>query len=544
MTLVDIRIPQLGEGLQEALVLALLKTPGSQVDKDEPVFEMETDKARVSVEAACAGMLREWLVREGDVVAIGAVIGRIEPVDTGFRETAHQGYDAAAPESSGGSQNDARTASAGPSVRIPPRTRAHARILGLSEEDLHRIRSRSGKLMPVDLDQYVAERAKHGATDGRDTHRERRLSAQQRALTFRFRRSAQLVIPATIMCPLAWTSVERALQAARTAHPDVPIGVLEVIAYAVAQAAGAHPNFRSTLLGDDRLREYPHLTLGIAVHRPDGDLVTAAVPRADTKALPEIARGVQVAVASAMEGLDPTNETTQIVMTYLGTNTVTHAVPTLVAPAIATVFVGAPFESVVGMTTSLCLTFEHRLINGSEAADFLRTVVCEVDRLGKSANVVNTDRSCDQTPRSAAQETADVIDLGPDRDRVGRVTALVHDRVASLLEAPLTAADVRLPLRSLGMTSVMAVALSKALERDLGRAVSATLVWNFPTIDAIARHLAANLDLHAESSAAADLAPDDEQKLERLLTEVEGLSESEATLLLNSAEKRDEPQSR
>jgi len=528
MTLVDIRVPQLGEGLQEALIVALLKLPGSRVDKDERVFEMETDKATVAIEAACAGLLREWLVREGDVVPIGAVIGRIEAVDTGSRETAFQGQGSVA-----------RAAS----TRIPPRTRAHARTLELSEDELRQIPSTSGKLMPADLDRYVAERARSRAAERPESYLERRLSAQQRALTFRFRRSAQLVIPATIMCPIAWSSVQRAIQVAHTEHPDVPIGVLELMALAVARAAGAHPNMRSVLIGDDRVREYPHLTLGIAVHRPGGDLVTAVVAGADTMALPEIARGVQVAVASAMEGRDQTDETTQIVMTYLGTNTVTHAVPTLVAPAIATVFVGAPFESGVGMTTSLCLTFDHRLINGSEAADFLGAVVREVDQLGTRLNIANTDRSCIQIPQSSANETADVA-LGPARDLVGSMTALVRDRVASLLEAPLTTADVRRPLRSLGMTSVMAVALSKALEGVLGRAVPATLVWNFPTIDAIARHLAANLDLHAESSAAPDLATEGEQELERLLREVEGLSESEATLLLNSAEKPDEPQGR
>jgi pyruvate/2-oxoglutarate dehydrogenase complex dihydrolipoamide acyltransferase (E2) component len=145
--------------------------------------------------------------------------------------------------------------------------------------------------LPADVDRYLAEHARTEEDTGA-AYRERRLSAQQRALTFRFRRSAQLVIPATITCPVAWTSVERALQVVRADHPDVPVGSLEVIAYAVARGAGAHPSFRSVLVGDDRVREYPHLTLGIAVHRTEGDLVMAIIPQVDTMALPELARAV------------------------------------------------------------------------------------------------------------------------------------------------------------------------------------------------------------------------------------------------------------
>ena len=221
MALVDIRVPQLGEGLQEALVVALLKAAGSQVEKDEPIFEMETDKARVVVEAALRGPAARMARAAGDVVPIGAVIGRIES-DTAIVADAHIGS-TRAPNRPAGAM--ARTASAGRrfvSLRELGHTGGRSDSRTRNCAGFHRPRESSCRRMWTGT---WPTRARTAADTG-PRYRERRLSAQQRALTFRFRRSAQLVIPATIICPLAWTSVERALQVARTEHPDVPIGVL------------------------------------------------------------------------------------------------------------------------------------------------------------------------------------------------------------------------------------------------------------------------------------------------------------------------------
>jgi len=543
MALVDIRVPQLGEGLQEALIVVLLKTPGAPVAKDEPVFEMETDKARVVVEAAHAGLLREWLVREGDVVAIGSVVGRIEAGDVEQTETPSGRQDDAttegpvAPRDGSGPDRDAA------SVRIPPRTRAHARARGLSEEEWRQIPAPSGKLLPADVDRYIAERKARTATDAARPYSERRLSPQQRALTFRFRRSAQLVIPATITCPLAWDSVERVLRVARAVHPDVPVGALEVVAFAVARSAAVHRNFRSVLVSDDQVREYPYVNLGIAVHRSQGDLVVAVVPRADTLPLAEFVRAVQQGIAGAMEGEDQSDDATQIVLTYMGESRVTHGVPTLVAPAVATLFVAAPVETAGGTATNaaaLCLTFDHRLINGIEAAQFLEVVAGEVEKLGAEGALVQTEAAGDGRPL-AGRESEGVPKPASGDERITSVEVRVRDRVVGLLGVPLGTADLRRPLRSLGLTSVMSVALSKGLEKDLGIPVPATLVWNYPTVEAIVRFLAGTLDARSGSAAAPDGDAGEEEQLERLLEEIEGLSEEDAGRLLGEEGKRGEP---
>ncbi|MGH7097471.1 MAG: 2-oxoglutarate dehydrogenase complex dihydrolipoyllysine-residue succinyltransferase [Stellaceae bacterium] len=73
----EIRVPSLGESVTEATVARWLKQPGDSVARDEPLAELETDKATLELPAPAAGVLSEILVPEGSEVPIGAVLGRI-----------------------------------------------------------------------------------------------------------------------------------------------------------------------------------------------------------------------------------------------------------------------------------------------------------------------------------------------------------------------------------------------------------------------------------------------------------------------------------
>jgi len=74
MAVVPIKIPQLGEGLQEARLIEFLKQPGDRVERDECIYVMETDKAISEIEATEAGTVVEWLIEPDTVVEIGAEI--------------------------------------------------------------------------------------------------------------------------------------------------------------------------------------------------------------------------------------------------------------------------------------------------------------------------------------------------------------------------------------------------------------------------------------------------------------------------------------
>ena len=74
---IDIKVPSVGESVTEALLAEWYQPDGALIQKGELVFVIETDKVTLEVEAEATGRL-EILVAEGETVAIGAVVGRID----------------------------------------------------------------------------------------------------------------------------------------------------------------------------------------------------------------------------------------------------------------------------------------------------------------------------------------------------------------------------------------------------------------------------------------------------------------------------------
>jgi 2-oxoglutarate dehydrogenase E2 component (dihydrolipoamide succinyltransferase) len=74
----DIRVPTLGESVTEATIGRWFKQAGDPVNVDEPLVELETDKVTIEVPAPAAGVLSEILVKDGETVAPGALLGQIK----------------------------------------------------------------------------------------------------------------------------------------------------------------------------------------------------------------------------------------------------------------------------------------------------------------------------------------------------------------------------------------------------------------------------------------------------------------------------------
>jgi 2-oxoglutarate dehydrogenase E2 component (dihydrolipoamide succinyltransferase) len=74
---IEIRVPALGESVNEATVGRWFKAAGEAVKADQPIVELETDKVTLEVNAPASGILAEIAVKEGDTVKVGAVLGRI-----------------------------------------------------------------------------------------------------------------------------------------------------------------------------------------------------------------------------------------------------------------------------------------------------------------------------------------------------------------------------------------------------------------------------------------------------------------------------------
>ena len=74
----EIRVPTLGKSVTEATIGKWFKKPGDAIAVDEPLVELETDKVTIEVPAPVAGVLGDIAAKDGDTVAVGALLGQIK----------------------------------------------------------------------------------------------------------------------------------------------------------------------------------------------------------------------------------------------------------------------------------------------------------------------------------------------------------------------------------------------------------------------------------------------------------------------------------
>ena len=109
----DVVMPQMGESIVEGTLTKWRKKPGDQVERDEPLFEISTDKVDTEIPSPAAGTLAEVLVEEGKTVGINTVVGRID-------ESGGNGARAAAPAKPAAPPAPPPPAAAAPAPPSPP----------------------------------------------------------------------------------------------------------------------------------------------------------------------------------------------------------------------------------------------------------------------------------------------------------------------------------------------------------------------------------------------------------------------------------------
>jgi pyruvate/2-oxoglutarate dehydrogenase complex dihydrolipoamide acyltransferase (E2) component len=385
----EIYIPQLGEGLREVLIQELLKKPGDKIERNEPIYRMETDKAVVEGESPIEGVLIEWLADPGAIIPIGSAIARVHVASdiVPAEEDSQQIQTAARSElvNKPRAIDDIRA--------IPPRTRAYCLNHGIGPSEMITIAPAKGKLMPTDVDAYMEDKTRgHSETISGTTHEaalpqlyvDHPVSGQQRSLIFRLAQGAKANIPTTMSKPIDWSRIGDLLRAVNEMDIGANVSEFQILSYCIARATRYHPRFRSTITPTLQIREYAQLNLGIAVAKPDDELVTAVIAGADQFSLPEFINQFNRQIKKVWREGDQVDATTQLILSSLSTYGITHGVPVLVSPACATLFAGAPYQLIDKTVANLSITFDHRLVNGVGAAKFLCAVESEIEQLHAS----------------------------------------------------------------------------------------------------------------------------------------------------------------
>jgi len=366
--------------------VAVLKQPGDKIKRDEPIYQMETDKAVMDVESPYEGVLLAWLGKPDEILAIGAEVAQME-VQEEVRE-ASEPVPASQPETTA-AQTDSSTASGLKGVNIPPRTKAYAKEKGVTDEQLLSLAASGVKLMPADIDAFLGGQQKSTPSTG-PNYSQSPLAPKQRLLASRLVRGSQLVVPGTMTVAANWSAIDHLRTRLKHSGDSFQPSAFTMFAYAVAQTLKDFPIFRSSLIGDDVLRTYEHVQLGIAVSLPEDELVLAVVPDADSLSWRDFAEKAREQILLARTGKDQANEAMTISLTNMQSFNLLDAVPVVVPPAVATLFLGAPHNALaphsldlkLQLTVNLTLTFDHRICNGAGAAQFLNAIKDRVETIG------------------------------------------------------------------------------------------------------------------------------------------------------------------
>ncbi|MBA3579471.1 MAG: 2-oxo acid dehydrogenase subunit E2, partial [Gemmatimonadaceae bacterium] len=146
MARVDVIMPQMGESIAEGTLSRWLKKAGDEIKRDEPIFEISTDKVDAEIPAPVAGVMAEILVKEGETVAVQTVVARIE-TEKGAAVSAPSADPAPAVAAAAGAQPAAVAAPATkpPQAQSPSAPVAASGGNGSSFED--RVQTRSSPLV-------------------------------------------------------------------------------------------------------------------------------------------------------------------------------------------------------------------------------------------------------------------------------------------------------------------------------------------------------------------------------------------------------------
>ena len=393
MPIVSIRIPQMGEGLQEALLVQFLKQPGDTVRRDEAIYVMETDKATTDVESPYAGRLVEWLVKEGTVLPIGTQVATMEVQDsvsdtptpshlgTDHSSTGHSSTGKEVAQSAQGLDLDLDedSANSSGSISIPPRTRKLLKEKGLLDIAAS-IPRRGNKLMPEDVERYMESQTQSASSPEvpHDLYDEAPVSKQQITLNYRLHRSVQTTVPVTLVCEIDWTALHSARRQIKESSGKQT--GFAMMLWCVVQALAKHPRFRTSLVGDSTVyRTYKHVNLGVAVALPEDSLVTAAIHGADQMTRDVFFQTLAQKIELARQGVDQADPSITMSVSNIGTASMRLGIPAIVSPAVATLALGEVFDAPVPKGDSfafqkralLTLAFDHRIINGVGAAAFM-----------------------------------------------------------------------------------------------------------------------------------------------------------------------------
>jgi 2-oxoglutarate dehydrogenase E2 component (dihydrolipoamide succinyltransferase) len=392
----EIRVPTLGESVTEATIGRWFKKAGEAVAVDEPLVELETDKVTIEVPAPSAGVLGEIIARDGETVAVGALLGQINDGAAGAAKAA--AAPAAAKPAAPPAAAPAPAAKAPPSdAPLAPSVRKLSAESGVDASTVPGSgkdgRVTKGDMLaaiekaasaPTPVNQPAAAVQVRAPSPADDAAREERVKMTRLRQTIA-RRLKEVQNTAAMLTTFNEVDMTNVM-ALRSHYKDVfekkhgsKLGFMGFFTKACVQALKDIPAVNAEIDGTDLIyKNYYHI--GIAVGTDKG-LVVPVVRDCDQKSIADIEKGIADFGRRARDGQLKIDELQG------GTFTITNG--GIYGSLMSTPILNAPQSGILGMhkiqerpmvvggkievrpMMYLALSYDHRVIDGKEAVTFL-----------------------------------------------------------------------------------------------------------------------------------------------------------------------------
>ncbi|MFD1849950.1 2-oxoglutarate dehydrogenase complex dihydrolipoyllysine-residue succinyltransferase [Oceanobacillus bengalensis] len=398
----EIKIPELAESITEGTIAEWLVQKGQKIEKGDPVVELETDKVNVEVNAELSGVITEILHEEGDDVAVGDVIAKMdENGEAGSSPAAEEAKEAEAPkaEPTQAPKEEAKAsekpaAEANGNIIATPAARKRARELGI---DLSEISARDplGRVRPDDVDAAVLAKnapkaEKTAKKEANPARTEFEKPVERVKMTRRRQTIAKNLVNVQQEAAMLTTFNEvdmTAIMELRKQRKDkfvqkhgVKLGFMSFFTKAVVGALKEFPLLNAEIQGNELVVK-KFYDIGIAVSTDDG-LVVPVVRDADRLTF----AGIEKAIADL--GIKARDNKLALTDLQGGSFTITNggtfgsmmSTPILNAPQVGILGMHNIVKRAVVMADDsievrpmmyLAVSYDHRIVDGKEAVSFL-----------------------------------------------------------------------------------------------------------------------------------------------------------------------------
>jgi pyruvate dehydrogenase E2 component (dihydrolipoamide acetyltransferase) len=421
----DVKLPKLGEGAESGVVVTVFVKPGDTIAKDQPILELENEKAVASIPSPAAGTVGAVFIKPGDKVSVGQKLislsedGAPAPAASAPKSAAPAARFAppvAAPAEPAEAEpmaelppEEAAPAPGGPPPAASPTIRRLARDLGI---DLNRLRGtgRGGRIELADLRAYIQRLQRLAAQAAAAPARKPRpaaelpdfakwgpvtikpLSPLRQTIARRMAESWEAVPRVTQFDEADLTRLNELRQAHQAAYAErgVKLTVTPLLLKALTGVLQKHPVFNSSLdeTGENLVLK-SYISLGIAVDTEAG-LMVPVLRDADKKSVLELAREVEELARKARERKLAAEDMKGGTFTVSNQGGIGggHFTPIINLPEVAILGVGRAAVKPVwrdGQVTGrpllpLALSYDHRVIDGGSAARFITDLVRAIEQ--------------------------------------------------------------------------------------------------------------------------------------------------------------------